>query len=99
MENYGPAVNRPPLIVKMSTIVVVQKKGFAAIAADSLTTWSSAKEISDYVINHEKIISVGESYLAVSGPTSAKMAIKDYFASRPDADLTRSHLINTVRGG
>lgn len=80
----------------MSTIVAVQKTGFSAIAADSLTTWGSAKESSDYVINHEKIINVGESYLAISGPTSAKMAIKDYFTSKPDTDLTNVDVIFRV---
>jgi ATP-dependent HslUV protease, peptidase subunit HslV len=72
----------------MSTIVVVRKEGFVAIAADSLTTWGLAKESAEYVLNHQKIIRVRESYLGFSGPTSAKLAIKDYFASNPDADLS-----------
>ena len=72
----------------MSTIVVVEKEGFATIAADSLTTWGSAKESAEYILNHQKILRIGESYLAISGPTSAKLAIKDYFANKPDADLT-----------
>jgi ATP-dependent HslUV protease, peptidase subunit HslV len=72
----------------MSTIVVVKKAGFTAIAADSLTTWGSAKESAEYIVNHEKIFQIGQSYLAVSGPTSAKLAIKDYFANKHDVDLT-----------
>jgi ATP-dependent HslUV protease subunit HslV len=72
----------------MSTIVVVTKDGFAAIAADSLTTWGSAKESAEYVLNHQKIIRVGDSHLAISGPTSAKLALKDYFGSKSDVDLT-----------
>jgi ATP-dependent HslUV protease, peptidase subunit HslV len=58
------------------------------IAADSLTTWGLSKESADYVLNHQKIIRVGKSYLAFSGPTSAKLAIKDYFDNMSDADLT-----------
>jgi len=72
----------------MSTIVVVKKEGFTAIAADSLTTWGSAKESAEYIVNHQKILQVGQSFLAVSGPTSAKLAIKDYFANEPEVDLT-----------
>ena len=72
----------------MSTIVVVKKGGFAAIAADTLTTWDSAKESIEYVSSTQKIITVGQSYLAISGPTSAKLAIKDYFSTKPDVDLT-----------
>ena len=72
----------------MSTIVVVKKEGSTVIAADSLTTWGSAKESAEYVVNHQKIFQVGQSYIAASGPTSAKLAIKDYFADKPDVDLT-----------
>jgi ATP-dependent HslUV protease, peptidase subunit HslV len=72
----------------MSTIVVVRKDGLAAIAADSLSTWGLAKESAEYVINSKKILQVGESYLALSGPTSAKLAIKDFFAGKSDFDLT-----------
>ena len=72
----------------MTTKAVVQKEGFAAIAADSLTTWGSAKESAEYVVNNQKILQIGQSYLAVSGPTSAKLAIKRHFANLPEADLT-----------
>jgi ATP-dependent protease HslVU (ClpYQ) peptidase subunit len=72
----------------MSTIVVVTKDRLAAVAADSLTTWGSAKESADYVVNHQKILHVGDSYIAVSGPTSAKLALKGYFLGRSDVDLS-----------
>jgi ATP-dependent HslUV protease, peptidase subunit HslV len=72
----------------MSTIVVVKREGLTTIAADSLTTWGSAKESAEYVVNHQKILQVGGSYVAVSGPTSAKLAINDYLAGQSDVDLT-----------
>ncbi len=72
----------------MSTIAVVKKESFTSIAADSLTTWGSAKESAEYVVNHKKIFQIGQSYLAISGPTSAKLAINDYFANKSDVDLT-----------
>jgi ATP-dependent HslUV protease subunit HslV len=72
----------------MTTIVAVRKDGFAAIAADSLTTWGSAKESSEYVLGNQKIIPIGRSYVAISGPTSAKLALKQYFDAKSDVDLT-----------
>jgi ATP-dependent protease HslVU (ClpYQ) peptidase subunit len=71
----------------MSTIVVVRKDGQAAIAADSLTTGGSEKESARYIRNHHKIIRVGQSYLAICGPTSANFAIRDYFSDKQEVDL------------
>lgn len=65
----------------MSTITVVKKNGYAAIAADTLTKWGATKESADYIVNHSKIIQVRDSFLAISGPTSAKLALKRYFAN------------------
>jgi ATP-dependent protease HslVU (ClpYQ) peptidase subunit len=72
----------------MSTITVVKKAGVIAIATDSLTTWGSSKESSDYIVDQHKILEVGESLIAISGPSSAKLAIKDYFARSAGGDLT-----------
>ncbi len=77
----------------MSTIAVVVKDGFAAIAADSLTTWGSAKDSAEYLLGNQKIIQVGNSYLAISGPTSAKLAVKDYFGRKSDVDLSNVEAI------
>lgn len=63
----------------MSTIVVVKKAGYAAIAADSLSKWGSTKESAVYVCNHAKILSIGENYVAFSAPTSVKTIAEDYF--------------------
>jgi len=80
----------------MSTIAVVAKNRVAAIAADSLTTWGTAKESAAYIINHDKIIQVGNSYLAISGPTSAKLALKDYFRTKSAVDLSNVDAIFRV---
>lgn len=66
----------------MSTITVVKKNGYAAIAADSLTKWGPNKEPAEYIVNHSKILQVGDSYLAISGSTAAKVILKDYFLRR-----------------
>lgn len=63
----------------MSTIVVVKKDGFAAIAADTLSKNGETKESAAYVVNNEKIIVVQENYLAIAGPTSGKRVLRHYF--------------------
>ncbi|HUN59542.1 MAG TPA: hypothetical protein VMU41_15630 [Candidatus Binataceae bacterium] len=72
----------------MSTITVVQKNGFAAIAADTLTTRDGGKDSAEYVLNHQKILQIGDSFIAISGPTSAKLALKDYSAKGEDYDFS-----------
>ncbi len=63
----------------MTTIAVVRKNGVAAIAADTLTKWGPAKESAAYVVNHTKILGVGENLLAVTGNATFKHIIEDYF--------------------
>lgn len=65
----------------MTTVTVVRKDGRIAIAADTLTKWGGGKESADYVANHEKIIRVGDSYIAITGSATFKLILTDYFAS------------------
>jgi ATP-dependent HslUV protease subunit HslV len=64
----------------MTTIAVVRKNGVAAIAADTLTKWGPVKESSTYVVNHEKIMQVGSSFLAITGNATFKHILHDYFS-------------------
>ena len=66
----------------MTTIVVVRKNGYAAIAADTLTKWGSGKESAAYVANNTKIVRVGDSYIAGSGTSTFKLILRDYFSQR-----------------
>ncbi|MFN7086205.1 MAG: hypothetical protein ACK4N4_06225 [Burkholderiales bacterium] len=66
----------------MTTIAVVKKDGYAAIAADTMTKWGSGKETADYIVNHAKILKVGDSFLGVTGDATFKTILRDYF-SRP----------------
>ena len=72
----------------MTTIAVVKKAGRIAIAADTLTKWGPAKESADYIVNHSKILRVRDSYLAITGSTTFKLILADYFAQpRVQADF------------
>jgi len=64
----------------MTTLAVVRKNGQYAIAADTLTKWGGTKESATYVTNHEKIFQVGDSYLAITGSTTFKLILSEYFA-------------------
>lgn len=64
----------------MTTIAVVRKGGMAAVAADTLTKWGSGKESAEYIVNHEKILKVGASYVGITGSATFKMILRDYFA-------------------
>lgn len=64
----------------MSTITVVKKNGYVAIAADTLTKWGYTKESAEYIVNHEKIMKVGSSYLGVTGSVTNGLALRIYFS-------------------
>lgn len=64
----------------MSTVTVVKKNGQIAIAADTLTKWGGGKESADYIVNHQKLLKVGESWLGITGPATAHLILEDYFA-------------------
>ncbi len=65
----------------MTTVTVVRKEGRIAIAADTLTKWGGGKESADYVANHEKIIRVGDSFVAITGSATFKLILADYFSA------------------
>ena len=66
----------------MTTIAVVRKNGFAVIVADTMTKWGSGKETAEYVANHQKTFKIDDTVLAITGNTTFKAMMTDYF-SRP----------------
>jgi ATP-dependent HslUV protease, peptidase subunit HslV len=66
----------------MTTIAVVRKNGYAAIAADTLTKWGSGKESAAYIANNTKIVKASDTYLAASGTATFKLILRDYFSQR-----------------
>ncbi|MEO8630305.1 MAG: hypothetical protein ABI612_19735 [Betaproteobacteria bacterium] len=80
----------------MTTVTVVRKNGVAAIAADTLIKWGTAKESATYIANHEKIFKVGSSYLAVTGYATFKTILQDYFDHAPE-EIRLDTTINIFR--
>ena len=62
----------------MTTIVVVKKDGYAAIAADTLTMWGSMKESSNHIVNNEKILKFQDNYLAFTGSSAFKLVVEHW---------------------
>jgi ATP-dependent HslUV protease, peptidase subunit HslV len=65
----------------MSTITVVRKDGWVAIAADALTKAGSQKVSAAYIANHEKIVKIGDSYVAITGEPAFSLVLRDYFTT------------------
>jgi ATP-dependent HslUV protease, peptidase subunit HslV len=63
----------------MSTVTAVLKHGKIAIACDSLLKWGSEKNSAKHVVNHDKIIQINDSYIAITGPAAGILALKHYF--------------------
>jgi ATP-dependent HslUV protease, peptidase subunit HslV len=64
----------------MTTIAVARKNGYVAIAADTMTKWGPNKETAEYIANSEKIFKVGDTYVAITGNTTFKAILADYFS-------------------
>jgi len=64
----------------MTTIAVVKKNGYTAIAADTLTKWGTGKESAAYIANNNKIVAAGDTFIGASGSATFKTIMHDYFA-------------------
>lgn len=65
----------------MTTVAVVKKNGYAAIAADTLTVYGSTKESAKYIVNHGKIFKYRDNYIGLSGWGVAQSALEDFLGS------------------
>ena len=68
----------------MTTVIVTKKAGRAVICADTLACYGGAKETQAFIENSDKIVRVGEAYLAPTGPGAMQLVLQSYFAE-PDS--------------
>ena len=80
----------------MTTVTVVKKDGVAAIAADTLIKWGSAKESATYISNHDKILQIGDSFVGVTGTATFTAILRDYF-EHIDEDVRLDSSTNIFR--
>lgn len=69
----------------MSTIVVVKKNNEIVIGADTMTKFGSAKQSSEYIKNHSKIIRAGNNYIACVGEASLGLVLTSYFNGKKES--------------
>ncbi len=65
----------------MTTVVVTKKSGFACIAADTLATYGDMRESSDLIANSDKLVRIGDAWIAPTGPASAQLILRHFAQS------------------
>ncbi len=62
----------------MTTVVVTKKNGFVCIAADTLATYGDMRESADLIANSDKLVQIGDAFVAPTGPASAQLVLKHF---------------------
>ena len=65
----------------MTTVVVTKKNGIACIAADTLATYGDMRETAELVANSDKLVRIGDAWVAPTGPASAQLVLRHFIAS------------------
>ncbi|MGB8855479.1 MAG: MFS transporter [Burkholderiales bacterium] len=60
----------------MTTLVVVKKAGYVAIAGDSLTTFGGVKLLPEYDKSHDKILHAHGSYFGIAGSAAHHLVME-----------------------
>ncbi len=63
----------------MTTVIVAKKAGRAVICADTLACYGGAKETQTFIENSDKIVRVGDAFLAPTGPGAMQLILRSYF--------------------
>jgi ATP-dependent HslUV protease, peptidase subunit HslV len=82
----------------MTTIVAVRKNGYAAIAADTLTTFGNTRLHASQDASHDKILQIGDSYVGVCGSAAHHLVLSSLLAKSPDVQLnSKAAIFETFR--
>ena len=65
----------------MTTVVVTKKSGIACIAADTLATYGDMRESADLIANSDKLVRIGDAWVAPTGPASAQLVLKHFIST------------------
>ncbi|MEM1451306.1 MAG: hypothetical protein AAGI22_19465 [Planctomycetota bacterium] len=65
----------------MTTVVVTKKGGTACIAADTLATYGDMRESAELIENSDKLVRIGDAWVAPTGPASAQLVLRHFIAS------------------
>lgn len=65
----------------MTTVVVTKKSGVACIAADTLATYGELEESAELIANSDKLVAIGDAWVAPTGPASAQLVLRHFVNS------------------
>jgi ATP-dependent HslUV protease, peptidase subunit HslV len=71
----------------MTTIVVVRKNGFSAIAADTLTTFGNTRLTPQNDASYDKILTYGDTYIGLCGSAAHHLVLDSAMRRIPDLRL------------
>lgn len=71
----------------MTTVVVTKKGGIACIAADTLATYGDLKESADLIANSDKLVRIGDAWVAPTGPGSAQLVLRHFVSTYEELPL------------
>ncbi len=75
--------------MEVGVVLGVKKNKRICIIADSLTiSGGSRKQTADHVVNHDKIIRCGSSYIATAGCSSWHSALRSYFSQKKNKNFS-----------
>lgn len=77
----------------MTTIVAVRKNGYAAIAADTLTTFGNTRLHASQDVSHDKILRIGDSYVGVCGSAAHHLVLSSLLSKTSDVQLNSKETI------
>lgn len=82
----------------MSTVAVVKKNGYVAIAADTQSSFGPRRLSATYAARPGKIIRIGESYLGLTGWAVSQQVIEHAFryAANPPALATAAEIFEML---
>lgn len=84
---------------RMTTVAVVTKNGFAAIAADSLTSFGDTRLTGEMAIGKEKILAVDSVHIGLAGSAAHNAVLRSYFSKKqnPRRFGSRAEIFETWR--
>ncbi|HTJ96766.1 MAG TPA: hypothetical protein VL381_04805 [Rhodocyclaceae bacterium] len=82
----------------MTTITVVRKNGEVAIASDGLTTFGDTRLARNYKGEHDKILTVGDSWIGICGSSAHHLVFANVLTLLGDAKFgSRMEVYETFR--
>ena len=78
----------------MTTVVLTRRGDAVCIAADTLAAYGDTAEGADVIVNSDKLVQVGDSWLCPTGPASAQLILRHHIGELEE--FPRFHTIDGI---